>query len=226
MTITANTGTSITVSIATTFVSGNVCVSATNACGAGTSRCLAVTAKPATPAAITGSASVCKSRASAVAYSIAAVTNATGYTWAISGGATISGTSTTGTANFTTATATTASVTVTANNACGSSTAQRLNVSVNLSCRDAGNGLTNMEVNAFPNPTNGRLTVKLNAPEASTYTLRLIDLLGKQIYAEYLPVSAGENIKELDLSDMAKGVYMLNIQSTSKDSQTLRIILE
>ncbi|MFN8166751.1 MAG: hypothetical protein U0X76_11455 [Bacteroidia bacterium] len=84
---------------------------------------------PATPGAITGSASVC-SGATGVAYSIAAVSGATGYTWTLPTGASITSGANTNSIVVTFG-STSGTVSVTANNTCGSSAASTLSVTVN-----------------------------------------------------------------------------------------------
>ncbi len=118
-------GTSVTVTAGTS--GGNITVTATNTCGTSSAQSLAVTVNtiPATPGSITGSATVCPS--SANTYSIAAVPGATSYTWTLPGGWT--GTSTTNSIN-TTSGASGGTISVTANNACGSSAPQTLSVTV------------------------------------------------------------------------------------------------
>lgn len=77
-------------------------------------------------------------------YTISPVTNATGYSWSVSGGGTISGSSTTGTANWTTAGGP-YTITVSATNTCGTTTnTLAVTVQPNVS------GVT---ATASPNPT-------------------------------------------------------------------------
>lgn len=135
-TIATGAGTSnITVNFGATAVSGNVVVSGTNSCGNGTSSPLfAVTVNPLPiPAGtITGPASVCAGSAG-VAYSVAAITGATGYVWTVPAGATITSGATT--RNIIVTFGTTPGngiITVKGTNACGSGTASPdFNVTVN-----------------------------------------------------------------------------------------------
>jgi hypothetical protein len=123
-------GSSITNFINTTAssTSGNITVTADNACGSSTPQTLAIIVNPApaTPGTISGVTSVCNG--SSNTYSITSVPGATSYTWTLPGG--WSGSSITNSIN-TTASATSGNVTVTANNACGSSSAQTLAVTIN-----------------------------------------------------------------------------------------------
>ncbi len=82
---------------------------------------------PSQPGTITGATTVCNGATNT--YSITPVSGASSYTWVLPGG--WSGTSTTISINAT-ASATGGNVTVTANNACGSSTAQTLAVTVSI----------------------------------------------------------------------------------------------
>ncbi len=104
-----------------------VSVTASNSCG-NSSNSTSVTVQnppPSPPGSISGNVSVC---AGSQSYSISPVTNATGYTWSVSGGGTITSNSTNATVNWTmTGTWT---VFVTASNACGTSAATLLSVDV------------------------------------------------------------------------------------------------
>lgn len=105
-----------------------VSVTATNTCGTSPVRTLSVTVSnppPAQPGAITGNNNPCPGSEN---YTIAAVTNATSYTWTVSGGGTISGSGTSATVNWTSSGSYTVSVTAT--NSCGTSAAQTLQVTV------------------------------------------------------------------------------------------------
>lgn len=115
----------------TTAGTYTVSVTASNACGSSSAATYQVTVSsgvPATPGPITGSTSVC---AGSESYSISAVSGATGYTWAVSGGGTItSGQNSTGiTVNWTTSGGP-YTVSVTPYNVCGNGTAATLNVTV------------------------------------------------------------------------------------------------
>ncbi len=123
-------GTSTTNTITTTAgaASGNITVTANNACGSSAAQTLAITVNPllTLPGAITGTTTICSGTSNT--YSINAVAGATSYTWSLPGG--WSGSSTTNTIT-TTASVTSGNITVTANNACGASAAQTMSVTVN-----------------------------------------------------------------------------------------------
>jgi hypothetical protein len=123
------TGSSNSESITATLgsVGGTISVAANNACGLSTARNLSVTVLtvPARPASITGETSVCQG--SSHVYNISTVAGATSYTWTLPSGWS-------GTSNSESITATAGasggSISVTANNSCGSSTIRSLTVTV------------------------------------------------------------------------------------------------
>lgn len=114
--------TSITVDYSTAAISGDVTVMGTNDCGNGPIQTSSITVNPLPAAAgnISGSATVCQG-VTGVTYSVPTITDATGYTWVLPAGATItSGDNTNSiTVDFST-TAVAGNITVTGTNACGS----------------------------------------------------------------------------------------------------------
>ncbi len=129
----SGTGTTGTVTWDPTF-SGTtpvISVTATNGCGTSSAATLNVTVTPTvgTPSTPSGSTTLCQG-ASPTAYTTSA-TNATSYTWSITGsGNSISGTGTTSTVTWSSTYSGTATISVTATNSCGTSSAATLNVTV------------------------------------------------------------------------------------------------
>ncbi len=134
-TITAGAGTTyITVTTGSAGQNGKISVTAGNSCGTSSADSLAVTVSPATPAtpgAISGTATQCPGLTGQT-YSISTVTNATTYTWSVPIGWTI--TAGAGTTSITVTTGSSGqngNITVTAGNSCGTSSASSLAVTVN-----------------------------------------------------------------------------------------------
>lgn len=128
-----NTNT-VTVNFAANASSGNVTVYGNNPCGSGaTSPPFPVTVTPLVAAAgeITGPASVCQGM-TGVVYSVAAVANATSYTWSVPSGATITsgGTTNTITVDFS-ASASSGPVSVYGSNSCGNGASSAMNITLN-----------------------------------------------------------------------------------------------
>lgn len=223
--ITANTGLSITVDFTPSFTgTGNICVSAVNACGSSTARCYSVTAAPAIPAVPSGPTNVCKSQ-SAVVYTATAVPGATNYQWSISGGAAIAPAGLTATVNYTYATSTLAVITMNAENACGLSQPAKKNVSVDLGCR-INQSMESAGIMAYPNPAYNKTTVTFDADSKSTYLMKITDLLGQKIQSQTLEAERGNNSYELDLENMAPGLYLLSVESSDGAQRIIRLVIE
>ena len=124
------TGSSSTASIDATAGAngGEITVTANNTCGSSTAQTLSVSVNqaPNQPGTISGDITSCAGDQNT--YSVSAITGATSYTWTLPNGWT--GNSTTNSINLT-AGNNGGTISVTANNSCGSSTAQTLSVSVN-----------------------------------------------------------------------------------------------
>ncbi|MBK9543455.1 MAG: T9SS type A sorting domain-containing protein [Bacteroidetes bacterium] len=220
------TGLSITVDFTAGFTNtGNICVTASNTCGSGTARCYAVTARPAAGGVITGPSPVCKT--STQIYSISPVSGALSYTWSVTGGASIIPGGTSATVNFNTALSTSATVKVNANNACGAGQPAQKIVAVNLGCRTAQDVLSaEPALSAYPNPTSGMITVNFTADVKAKYTVKVVDLLGNVVMNDVVSAVEGVNMKDLDLSKAAKGMYLLTLENEGGNVQTLRIVVE
>ncbi len=78
---------------------------------------------------------------------------------------------------------------------------------------------------AYPNPTTGRTTISFTTEEKAKYTVRVTDLLGNVVMNEVVNAEAGINMKELNLSSVAKGLYLINLQSEN-GVQTIRLVVE
>ena len=161
-------GSSTTTSITATAGAngGTISVTANNSCGSSTPRTLSVsvTAIPAQPGAITGSTSVCQG--SSRTYSIGAVTGATSYTWTLPSGWSGSSTTTSITA---TADANGGTISVTANNSCGSSTERSLSVSV--TAIPAQPGSISGETNVIPGQSYTYSIASVTGAASYTWTL-------------------------------------------------------
>ena len=162
-TITAGAGTnSITVTVGST--SGTVSVTPVNACGNGTAatKTMTVSTVPGAVGAITGSATVCKGQ-TGVTYSIAAVSGATGYTWTLPTGASITAGS--GTASITVSYAAHATVSgtlsVDATNLCGT-TSNSIAVTVDNACPYTWTGVTSVDWNTASNWSLGYVPTNIN----------------------------------------------------------------
>ncbi|MFZ7144052.1 MAG: T9SS type A sorting domain-containing protein, partial [Bacteroidota bacterium] len=225
---TAPNGLSIVVDFTPAFTSNsaNICVTANNACGSGPARCYTVTSRPAAPV-VTGPTSVCKTQ-SAVVYTVAPVASATSYTWSVTGGASIAPSGTSATVNFNTALTSSAVVRANANNACGASQPGQRSVSVNLFCRTAADNVASAstEIGAYPNPTSGKAIVSFYAATESKYIVKVTDMIGNTLISDVVNANADYNTTEIDLTGVAKGMYMVSVTANDGTTETLRLVVE
>lgn len=71
------------------------------------------------------------------------------------------------------------------------------------------------EIEVFPNPSIGWVTLSFNAlPQATS--ISVIDISGREIYREELPNFDGNYRKEIDIRQAAKGTLLLNIVQGEK----------
>ncbi|MFD2246837.1 ice-binding family protein [Pontibacter ruber] len=159
---------------------GSITVVAINACGDGPARTLEVTpvtAAPAVPGAITGVTPVCLG-STGLKYSVAPVATASGYTWYVPSGWTI--TSGQGTNEITVSVSATASagkVTVQATNDCGASSTRSLDVTTvsgtpiaPLTIRGTAYGCANSTFTYETDPVAGASTYTWTVPEGWSIT--------------------------------------------------------
>ena len=68
----------------------------------------------------------------------------------------------------------------------------------------------------YPNPAHSNLTVNFIASQAADYLLELKDLSGRIVLSENRSAVEGINSIPMDLTTVAKGIYMLNVKSGSE----------
>ncbi len=71
-------------------------------------------------------------------------------------------------------------------------------------------------IEIFPNPTDGKITVKFAIDNQEATKIELIDVAGKVIFAEINPDFDGSYSKEIDLTGSPEGVYILSISQNNK----------
>ncbi len=204
-TIVTNLGTSITITISPSFVSGTLCYTVTNACGISAPKCLTLTRNPSTPSSITGSSSVCPN-ATNIQFSTTQVGSLT-YTWTVPSNVTI--VSGQGTNTIVVNWGPTAgSVFVKANNTCGSSANQLRSVflAACFSAMDPGD-LTALDYRPrmvlYPNPTSGTFTIK--APFSGQVYIK--NELGQVVRSIQLNE---DNFASYDVSGLSAGLYFIS----------------
>lgn len=208
---------------------GNISVNATNACGVGAARNMNVTGAPGLPGVISGDITICPGQ-SGVAYGVATVTGASSYLWSLPGGTTI--TSGQGTkdilATWGTNPASGLNLSVNASNGCGTSANRVLNgISISVShCGprfgDQGE-LTGL--NVYPNPASDRAVIVFNSVEGADFNLKMVDISGRTIMTERGTAANGLNQREVNVSEMASGIYFIVIETNNVVEQ-IKVIVE
>ena len=78
-----------------------------------------------------------------------------------------------------------------------------------------------VDLYAFPNPTKGELTVRMNLEQNGPTQLFLYDMMGKpvRILEQSSDMQAGESLRTYDLSDLPNGTYILQLVNDGRQSQ-------
>jgi len=80
-------------------------------------------------------------------------------------------------------------------------------------------------LNVYPNPTDGRMTVEFNSNESGKYRLTVISLTGTVVMDKFIDAAEGTNSDNLDLTSIAKGMYILRLNGEGVNEQK-RITLQ
>ena len=74
------------------------------------------------------------------------------------------------------------------------------------------------DLNVYPNPATDRLTVEFSLPQAERVTVQLLDLTGKVLRQSTEEGIDGVNQVRLDLDGVAKGLYLLEVNTPNGKS--------
>lgn len=77
----------------------------------------------------------------------------------------------------------------------------------------------------YPNPSRDVFNISFSSEDYQLITVRVVSVIGKELFKETLVEFNGVYSKELDLSDMPKGVYFLEL-SSEKGSMNSKIVLQ
>lgn len=89
---------------------------------------------------------------------------------------------------------------------------------------NSGAGLDLEGINYYPNPSNGQFTLRFAGDQTPTQ-VRIIDLMGKEVYNENIPDFSGSYDKEINLSGNNPGTYVLQVIQNDK-SWSKKVVLE
>ena len=86
----------------------------------------------------------------------------------------------------------------------------KMDYSKTVSVRQKGKGLT---AKAFPNPTQGTLTVEIEVAEKSDVTIELTDILGRQVWLSKAENTEGVTTFPIPMSELVNGNYFLKVSN-------------
>ena len=216
-----NSSVSVTYGALTT---GQLCVTASNSCGTSAARCTPLKGAPNSPIALTAIPASWCANTQGIEFT-ADLGNTTGsYTlsWGYPSSPTASYVAGGGNSNALTLDWGTGngSVVVTATNSCGAGSKA---FAVTIGCKEGEMAKAN-QLNVYPTPTAGVLNVEYTA-EKGTAQVTVLDLSGRVVMTQTHANAAGQNTLQLDLSKVAKGAYMLNVQTNGSNNQ-VRVVVE
>jgi hypothetical protein len=65
--------------------------------------------------------------------------------------------------------------------------------------------------NIYPNPSNGKIYVSVTGNENYTAQLELLDMLGNKVFQKEIDITNGQNVKEVVLENVVKGIYLVRL---------------
>jgi len=144
------------------------------------------------------------------------VSGANSYTWSNGGG-------NNATATYSTSGNTTYTVEGESNGCVSKDTIQVINISC-VGIVELKNSGTSF--NVYPNPTNDKLTLRMNIIRTVDLNIELFDLGGKLVFEQQANFDKDKTECKLNISNLANGIYMLKVTSKEGSSQTLKIVKE
>lgn len=221
----ANGNSTVTIQWNSNVTTGSLSVTASNACGNGGTRTVSVRLIPGVPGAISGSSSVCLDGVGN--YSIPLLNGTTFYNWSAPAPASIIGNgSDMVTVDFNGVPNGNYSVTCTPSNICGNSNTVSFAVSV-INCARMISNSTSVEMNvsAYPNPAHDKVNVEFNSTSANQFEISITDLSGRSIQTIQGSAVKGLNKVEINVNDLAKGLYILKLDNNQSQS-VMNIVVE
>ncbi len=104
--------------------------------------------------------------------------------------------------------------------------ARRLSLNTSTVCSTVGveENMSNVNMEVYPNPTNGEVYVDITTLDVQDFTISVVNTLGQTVKEVKQVQSNGGKIK-IDLSDKNTGVYFVTVKSKS-GSKVKRIVLQ
>lgn len=81
----------------------------------------------------------------------------------------------------------------------------------------------NTATDVYPNPASGIINIKLNSFSGEKSTVNIFNSLGCKVFEE--KIAGNQNLVQLNVSNLASGIYSLNIKSDS-ETRTMKLIVK
>ena len=75
-----------------------------------------------------------------------------------------------------------------------------------------GESISNLDI--YPNPSRDVFNISFTSEDKQTLRVRILSVLGEEIYREDLEDFIGEYTKQVNLEEYSKAVYLLEIETT------------
>ncbi len=82
-----------------------------------------------------------------------------------------------------------------------------------------------MGFKVFPNPSNGQFTIELNSTSQEQIELKIVNILGQEVFAESVKLVPGIYRKEIDIQAHTSGIYLLQLM-TNQGVKSVKMVLE
>ncbi len=93
-----------------------------------------------------------------------------------------------------------------------------------LRMEEAAEGSSIPSFITYPNPANDHATVVFTADKEEVYSIRLIDITGRELAVDKMVSSEGENQYQLNLSGIAKGIYVFLLSNAEGAIQSKVVV--
>jgi PKD repeat protein len=215
-TITGTTTSGVVDLSATYTGAATIKVKGINSCGEGAfSGEFALNIKPLAlvPAKPMGDDSINTNKVASSEFTTTGGLNAESYEWFVdpASAGVFTGTGTTGTIAWTTDYKGSVSISVKGINSCGMSEASEALTVLLYSTLGIGNNGEEIGIALYPNPNNGKFTLTMNANGNQNVNIVIYSSTGIQVYSANDVKISGKTTKNIDLSNLAKGIYNLKV---------------
>ena len=110
--------------------------------------------------------------------------------------------------NYTATTAGSYKVVVTNTNNCSRTSAGKI---ITVNCLMRAENEEPVVMSILPNPTVGMIRLTFNSKENQNAELMIIDITGRAIIQQYINTLSGKNVRYVNLSNYAKGIYLVKL---------------